>query len=125
MMAECLHLYFSLKAGFELEGKVIIVDRDLFNQLPDQPFVVLRHLGGLLRRKGFELIHPLLHACAVGLFDQQVLLLFPERVDLVGQFLEALLGVGLLQELFLQGLQPLVDQYFFLNCRYATFPITI
>ena len=23
-MAECLHLYFCLKAGFELEGKVVI-----------------------------------------------------------------------------------------------------
>ena len=62
MMAECLHLYFCLKAGFELEGKVVIVDRDLLDQLPDQPFVILRHLGGLLHQKGFELIEPLLHA---------------------------------------------------------------
>lgn len=58
-MAECLHLYFCLKAGFELKGKVVVVDRDLLDQLPDQPFVVLRHLGGLLRQKGFELIQPL------------------------------------------------------------------
>ena len=43
MMAECLHLYFCLKAGFELKGKVVVVDRDLLDQLPDQPFVVLRH----------------------------------------------------------------------------------
>ena len=28
-MAECLHLYFCLKAGFELKGKVVIVDRDI------------------------------------------------------------------------------------------------
>ena len=69
-MAECLHLYFCLKAGFELEGKMVIVNRDLLNQLPDQPFVLIRHLSGLLRQKGFELIHPLLHACAVGFFDQ-------------------------------------------------------
>ena len=84
---------------------MVIVDRDLLDQLPDQPFVVVRHLGGLLRQKGFELIQPLLHACAVGLFDQQVLLLFPERIDLVGQFLKTLLGVGFLQELLLQCLQ--------------------
>lgn len=55
-MAVCLHLNFCLKAGFELEGKVVIVDRDLLDQLPDQPFVGVRHLGGLLRQKGFELI---------------------------------------------------------------------
>ena len=61
-MAECLHLYFCLKAGFELEGKVVIIDCDFLDQLPDQPFVVVRHLGGLLCQKGFELIHPLLHA---------------------------------------------------------------
>ena len=61
-MVECLHLYFCLKAGFELEGKVVIVGRDLLDQLPDQPFIVVRHLGGLLRQKGFELIEPLLHA---------------------------------------------------------------
>ena len=61
-MAECLHLYFCLKAGFELKGKVVVVDRDLLDQLPDQPFIVIRHLGGLLHQKGFELIEPLLHA---------------------------------------------------------------
>ena len=61
-MVECLHLYFCLKAGFELEGEVVLVDRDLLDQLPDQPFVVLRHLGSLLSQKGFELIEPLLHA---------------------------------------------------------------
>ena len=55
-MAVCLHLNFCLKAGFELEGKVIIVDCDFLDQLPDQPFVGVRHLGGLLRQKGFELI---------------------------------------------------------------------
>ena len=42
-MAECLHLYFGLKAGFELEGKVVIVNRDLLDRLPDQPFIVVRH----------------------------------------------------------------------------------
>ena len=81
---------------------MVIVDRDLLNQLPDQPFVVLRHLSSLLSQKGFELIEPLLHTCAVGFFDQQVLLLLPELVDLVGQFLKALPGIGFLQELLLQ-----------------------
>ena len=84
-MAECLHLYFCLKARFELEGKVVIVDCDLLDQLPDQPFIVVRHLGGLLRQKGFELIQPLLESCAVGLFDQQVLLLFRECVNGIPQ----------------------------------------
>ncbi len=84
-MAECLHLYFCLKAGFEFEGKVVIVDCDLLDQLPDQPFIVVRHLGGLLRQKGFELIQPLLKSGAVGLFDQQVLLFFPECVNGIPQ----------------------------------------
>ena len=35
MMAECLHLYFCLKAGFKLEGKVVIIDCDFLDQLPD------------------------------------------------------------------------------------------
>ena len=63
--------------GTEVEGKTVIVDRDLLDQLPDQPFIVVRHLGGLIRQKGFELIQPLLEPCAIGFFDQQVLLLFP------------------------------------------------
>lgn len=84
-MAECLHLNFCLKAGFELEGKVVIIDRDLLDQLPDQPFIVVRHLGGLLRQKGFELIQPLLESCTVGFFDQQVLLFFPECVNGIPQ----------------------------------------
>ena len=72
-MAECLHLYFCLKAGFKLKSKVVIVDCDLLDQLPDQPFVVVRYLCCLIRQKGFEVVQPLLHACAVGFFDQQVL----------------------------------------------------
>ena len=84
-MAVCLHLNFCLKAGFELEGEVVIVDRDLLDQLPNQPFVVVRHLSGLLRQKGFELIQALLEPCAIGLFDQQVLLLFPECVNGIPQ----------------------------------------
>ncbi len=52
-MAVSLHLYFGLKAGFEFKGEVVIVDCDLLDQLPDQPFIVVRHLGGLLRQKGF------------------------------------------------------------------------
>ena len=55
-MVECLHLYFCLKAGFELEGKVVIIDRDLLDQLPDQPFIVVRHRLLVLIQKGFELI---------------------------------------------------------------------
>ena len=35
MMAECLHLYYCLKAGFKLEGKVVIIDCDFLDQLPD------------------------------------------------------------------------------------------
>ena len=84
-MAVSLHLNFCLKAGFEFKGKVVIVDRDLLNQLPDQPFVVIRHLSGLLRQKGFELIQALLEPCAIGLFDQQVLLFFPERINGIPQ----------------------------------------
>ena len=120
-MAECLHLYFCLKAGFELEGKAIIVNSDTFDQSPDQPFIVVRHRLLVLLQKGFELVQALLESCTVGFFDQQVLLFFPERIDLVGQFLKTLLGVGFLQEFLLQCLQLLVDQYFFLTADMPLF----
>ena len=55
-MAECLHLNFGLQAGCEPEGKGVIIDRDLLNQLPDQTFIVVRHRLLVLIQKGFELI---------------------------------------------------------------------
>ena len=99
-MVWCLHLYFGLKAAFEFKGKVVFKDSDPLDQPPDQPFVVTRHRLLMLVQKGFELIQPLLESCAVGLFDQQVLLLFPERIDLVSQFLEALLVLAFFRSSF-------------------------
>ena len=50
------HHHIHLNPALEPDYQSVIVDRDLLDQLPDQPFVGVRHLGGLLRQKGFELI---------------------------------------------------------------------
>ncbi|MCR5844346.1 MAG: hypothetical protein K6G66_10360 [Oscillospiraceae bacterium] len=98
-----------LKAGFEFKDKVFVVDRDPLNQPPDQTLVVIRHRLLLLFQKGFELVQPLLHPLAVGVFQKQGLFIGPEIFDLVSQVVKALFGVGLLQEIFLQVFEPSID----------------
>ena len=75
---------------------------DPLDQPPDHSFIVVRHRLLTLVQKGFELVQPLLHGRAVGVLQKKGLLFFPERINLVGQFLKPLLGVCLLQELLLQ-----------------------
>ena len=100
-MTWCLHLYFGLKAAFEFKGKAIVKDSDPLDQPQDHAFVIVRHQLLALVQKGFELVKPLLHGCAIGVLHQKVLLFFPECIDLIGQFVKSLLGIGFLQELLL------------------------
>ena len=98
-----LHLDLCLKAGFEFKDKAVVVDCDPLDQPPDQPLVVIRHRFLLFFQKGFELVQPLLHTLAVGVFQKKGLFIRPEIFDLVSQLVKPLLSVGLLQKLFLQG----------------------
>ena len=102
MMAWCLHLYFGLKAAFEFKFEVVLEHCDPLDQPPDHPFVVIRHRLLTLVQKGFELFQSLLHSRAVSVLQKKGLFFFPQRIDLVSQFLKPLFGVGLLQELLLQ-----------------------
>ena len=105
----CLHLNFGLKAGFEFKDKAVVVNRDPLDQPPDQTLVVIRHRFLLFFQKGFELVQPLLHTMAVGVFQKNGLFIRPEIFDLVSQLVKPLLSVGLLQKLFLQGFEPSID----------------
>ena len=40
-------LYFYLNAGSEFENKVFIINRDLLDRFPGQPFIIVRYLAGL------------------------------------------------------------------------------
>ena len=108
-MAECLHLYFCLKAGFELEGKVVIVDRDFLDQLPDKSLIVLVDLLLLSIQEVLDHLHLLPDAFLLGVFQEQPLFLFPDGIDLVGEVCIVLFGSRFFQQFLLDSEHLLVQ----------------
>ena len=108
-MAECLHLYFCLKAGFELKGKVVVLDRDLLDQFPAQSIIVLLDRLLLPVQEILDHLHLLPDAFLLGILQEQPLFLFPDGIDLVGEVVVVLFGSRLLQQFLLDSEHLLVQ----------------
>ena len=109
MMAECLHLYFCLKAEFELKGKVVVLDRDLLDQFPAQSLIVLLDRLLLPVQEILDHLHLLPDAFLLGILHEQPLFLFPDGIDLVGEVVVVLFGSRLRQQFLLDSEHLLVQ----------------
>ncbi len=104
-----LYCNVDLNAGPKTEGKMVVVYRHPFEQLPDKSLVILLDLCLLGVEESLDLVYVTPDIRVVGVFQKKVLLLSPDRIDLLKNLCVVLVGVCPPQQFLFQVLQPGID----------------
>ena len=100
---------FDCEAGLEFHGEVVGKDRDFLDELFDQSLIELRDVGFLLGDEVLQLLDPVHGLFPLVAVDLGLFFLLPESENLISDGVVILLMVCLLDELFLQFLQPCLN----------------
>ena len=95
--------------GPKTEGKMVVVYRHPFEQLPDKSLVILLDLCLLGVEESLDLAYVTPDIRVVGVFQKKVLLLSPDHIDLLKDLCVILMGICPSQQFFFQSLKPGVN----------------